>query len=70
LSEGDLDLSRGAILVRRGKGGERREVAMDRWAWEQLSPWLHLRATLAVGPLFCVLRGPTAGRPWAPAADS
>ena len=67
LSESDLDLHRGAILVRRGKGGKRREVGMDRWAWEQLSPWLQLRATLPVGALFCVLRGPTAGRPWVPA---
>jgi integrase len=40
---------------------------MDRWAWEQLGPWLQLRATLPVGALFCVMRGPTAGRPWAPA---
>jgi integrase len=67
LTESDLDLHRGAILVRRGKGGKRREVGMDRWAWEQLTPWLQLRTTLPVGALFCVLRGPTAGRPWAPA---
>jgi site-specific recombinase XerC len=40
LSESDLDPSRGAILVRRGKGGKRREVGMDRWAWQQLAPWL------------------------------
>jgi integrase len=32
LAESDLDLNRGAILVRRGKGGKRREVGMDRWA--------------------------------------
>ena len=68
LSESDLDPSRGAILVRRGKGGKRREVGMDRWAWEQLSPWLQLRATLPVGTLFCVLRGPTRGHAWAPAS--
>jgi len=67
LNESDLDPNRGAILVRRGKGGKRREVGMDRWAWEQLSPWLKVRATLPVGALFCVLRGPTRGRPWAPA---
>jgi integrase len=67
LTESDLDPSRGAILVRHGKGGKRREVGMDRWAWEQLNPWLQLRATLPVGALFCVLRGPTRGRPWAPA---
>ncbi len=36
---------------------------MDRWAWEQLRPWLDLRGTLPVGSLFCVLRGPTRGRP-------
>ena len=67
LSESDLDPSRGAILVRRGKGGKRREVGMDRWAWDQLAPWLQLRAELPVGALFCVLRGPTRGHSWAPA---
>jgi site-specific recombinase XerD len=67
LCESDLDPVRGAILVRRGKGGKRREVGMDRWGWDQLAPWLHLRAELPVGALFCVLRGPTSGRPWAPA---
>jgi site-specific recombinase XerC len=30
LNETDLDPERGAILVRRGKGGKRREVGMDR----------------------------------------
>jgi integrase len=67
LSETDLDPGRGAILVRRGKGGKRREVGMDRWAWDQLQPWLAVRASLPVGALFCVLRGPTRGRPCAPA---
>jgi site-specific recombinase XerD len=67
LVETDLDQSRGAILVRSGKGGKRREVGMDRWAWEQLQPWLAHRVTLPVGPLFCILRGPTRGRPCAPA---
>jgi site-specific recombinase XerC len=36
---------------------------MDRWAWEALDPWLTLRAGLPIGALFCVLRGPTRGRP-------
>jgi hypothetical protein len=39
LSEADLDRRRGALLVRRGKGGRRREVGMDEWAWEQVQPW-------------------------------
>ena len=46
LQESDLDRSRGAVLVRRGKGGKRREVGMDRWAWEQLDPWLEIRRQL------------------------
>jgi site-specific recombinase XerD len=31
LAETDLDAGRGAVVVRRGKGGRRREVGMDRW---------------------------------------
>ena len=45
------------------ESGRRREVGMDRWAWEQLDPWLNVRAGLPIGALFCVLRGPTRGRP-------
>jgi integrase len=67
LAESDLDRTRGAMLVRQGKGGKRREVGMDRWAWEQLESWLEIRATLPLGALFCVLRGPTRGRPCSPA---
>ena len=68
LSEADLDHRRGALLVRRGKGGRRREVGMDTWAWDELQPWLELRVGLPVGPLFCVLNGRTRGRPWSSAA--
>ena len=67
LTESDLDKARGAVLVRREKGGKRREVGMDRWAWEHLDPWLTIRASLPVGALFCILRGPTRGRPCSPA---
>jgi site-specific recombinase XerC len=68
LAEADLDARRGSLLVRRGKGGRRREVGMDDWTWEQLAPWLDVRVELAVGPLFCVVNGATPGRPWVAAA--
>ena len=65
LREGDLEPGRGALLVRAGKGGRRREVGMDDWGWEQLQPWLGHRTAMPIGPLFCVIDGPTRGRPWA-----
>jgi integrase len=68
LAEHDLDQRRGSILVRHGKGGRRREVGIDEWAWEQMRPWLSARAQLPLGPLFCVIDGPTRGRPWSAAA--
>ncbi len=64
LFEADLDERRGAVLVRRGKGGRRREVGMDDWGFEQLRPWLSHRSELPLGPLFCVIDGPTRGRAW------
>jgi site-specific recombinase XerD len=67
-AESDLAKPRGAILVRRGKGGKRREVGMDRWGWNGLQPWLAIRAGLPVGGLLCVINGPTRGRQWSPAA--
>ena len=67
LNETDLDRDRGALLVRHGKGDKRREVGIDRWAWSHLDPWLELRTRLPAGRLFCVLRGPTRGRPCAAA---
>ena len=63
LGESDLDLDRGAIVVRHGTGGKRRQVGMDAWGWEQLAPWLEHRQALGVGALFCVIHGRTAGRP-------
>jgi integrase len=68
LAETDLDPSRGAILVRRGKGGRRREVGTDRRAWWQLEPWMAVRRQLPVGALLCVIRGATAGRHWEPSS--
>ena len=69
LIESDLDPRRGAILVRAGKGNKRREVGMDSWAWsDHLAPWLAHRAELPVGAPFCVIDGPTRGRPWSATA--
>jgi site-specific recombinase XerD len=67
LNETDLDPNRGSLVVRHGKGDKRREIGMDRWAWAYLAPWLELRKELPAGRLFCVVRGPTAGHPCAPA---
>ena len=63
LNETDLDPDRGSVLVRHGNNDKRREVGMDRWAWSHLDPWLALRKELPVGRLFCIVRGPTRGRP-------
>jgi site-specific recombinase XerD len=66
LAETDLELRRGAILVRHGKGGKRREVGMDDWAWEHVEPWRLIRRELPVGPFLCVIDGVTRGRAWSP----
>src|SRR3954447_9795008 len=57
LTELDLDARRGSVLVRRGKGGRRREVGMDDWGFEQLESWLRARRVIA---------GRSAVRPAAP----
>jgi site-specific recombinase XerD len=68
LTETDLDERRGSVLVRHGKGDRRREVGMDAWAWSVLADWLPDRRELPVGPLFCVINGPTRGRAWSASA--
>ena len=68
LTETDLDERRGSILVRHGKNDRRREVGMDAWGWSAVEPWLADRAKLPIGPLFCVIDGPTRGRAWSASA--
>jgi len=68
LTETDLDERRGSILIRHGKNDRRREVGMDAWGWSALRPWMAGRATLPVGPLFCVIAGPTRGHAWSAGA--
>ena len=68
LVESDLDQPRGSIVVRHGKNDRRREVGVDAWGWTALEPWLADRVQLPVGPLFCVIDGPTRGRAWSASA--
>jgi site-specific recombinase XerD len=35
---------------------------MDDWAWDQRQAWQTARLQFPVGPLFCVINGPTRGR--------
>ena len=47
----------------------RREVGMNGWSWsDHLAPWLAVRVAPPVGALFCVIDGPTRGRPWSASA--
>jgi site-specific recombinase XerD len=68
LTETDVDPRRGSLLIRHGKNDRRREAGMDDFGFEHLSAWLEHRVQLPVGPLFCVIDGPTRGRPWAATA--
>ncbi len=68
LTETDMDPKTGSVLVRVGKGGKRRTVGMDDWAWEHVGRWTEHRIQLPIGPLFCILAGPTRGRGWSATA--
>ena len=68
LNETDIDSARGSLLIRHGKGDKRREAGMDQFGFEQLAAWMTHRVSLPVGPLFCVIDGPTRGRRWAATA--
>jgi hypothetical protein len=67
-SEGRIPSTPTRVAARAQRQG--RPSARDRnghLAWEQLRPWLAARVDLPVGPLFCVIDGPTRGRPWSSA---
>ena len=68
LAETDLDPTRGSIVIRRGKGGRRREVGLDAWAWQHVNAWLEIRRGMPIGALLCVVEGATQGRRWSPTA--
>jgi integrase len=67
LHEADLNREVGTIYVERGKGGKSRDVIVDPWLFDEIDRWAKWRAEhLPPGPLFCPLRGRTAGLvPWA-----
>lgn len=65
LVEADLDRDALTVTVNRGKGGKYRVAGMDERAWELLQPWLdERRERLPHGPVFCIVRGATAGQHW------
>lgn len=67
LGERVLDPRRGSLLVRQGRADGGARSAWTPGAREQLSPWLAARIELPLGPLFCVVDGPTRGRSWSSA---
>jgi integrase len=64
LTGSDLDPKTGSVLVGAGKGGKRRMVGMDEWGWEHVRRWTEHRVQLPIGPLLCILAGPTRGPGW------
>lgn len=68
LTETDVDQRNGSLLIRHGKNDKRREAGIDEWGLDHLNIWLHQRVQLPVGPLFCIIDGPTRGRAWAATA--
>ncbi len=59
LTESDLDPKTGSVLIRQGRGGKRKTVGMNDWAWEHVTGWTEHRIQLPIGPLFCLLAEPT-----------
>jgi len=68
LNETDIDVTRGSLLIRHGKGDKRREARMDQFGFEYLAAWLTHCVSLAVGPLCWLIDGPTRGRRWSATA--
>ena len=67
LNESDLNSHLCAILVRCGKGGKRREGRHGPVGVGAADAVAGVAGHAASRPPFCVLRGPSRGRPWASA---
>jgi site-specific recombinase XerD len=60
----DIDLKRGTVFVRRGKGGKARTVGLDDFAHDALALWLERRPAPRRGaPLFCQITIKRVGQP-------
>src|ERR1700729_2507865 len=68
ITETDLDPKTGAVLVRAGKGGKRRMVGMDDWAWGACRPVDRAPDPAARRSTVLHLAGPTRGRGWSSTA--
>ncbi|MTD43834.1 tyrosine-type recombinase/integrase [Conexibacter sp. W3-3-2] len=65
LAPHDLDLDAGTLLVRHGKGDQRRAVGLDAQTVAELRAWLDVRRELRIprgSPLFCTTARDAAGR--------
>ncbi len=63
LYEFDMRRDDRALVIRNGKGGKRRIVVVDEWAWAELEFWVKVRQEIPPGALFPVIRGDKAGQP-------
>ena len=65
-----LTRSAGLCSCATARAADGARSAWTRGGWEHLWPWLTQPAPLEtpVGPVFCIIYGPTLGRPWSAAA--
>jgi integrase len=68
LTEADLDARRGIAAGAAWQGRPPPRGRHGRLGLGQLAPWLQVRVRLPIGPLFCVINGPTCGRLWSASA--
>lgn len=62
----DIDADQGRVLVRHGKGNQRRALGLDPPAFAVIEQWLAVRRRLDVqrgAPIFCTITNPVRGRP-------
>ena len=68
LKPSDVDIERGELFVREGKGGKSRTVGLDDGALKLLAAWIERRQALGYSghkPLFCAIKREGGGGPLA-----